>query len=37
MRVDHAERRRLLREMDEDADEDGMFDDIGEIAGVEGM
>ncbi len=37
MRVDEAERRGLPLEIDEDARENRVLDDIGEIAGVEGV
>jgi len=35
MRVDHPERLRLLTQMNQDAREHGVFDHIGEIAGME--
>ena len=37
MGVDHAERRRLLAQMHEDAREHRVLDDVGEIAGMEGV
>src|SRR5215211_3451176 len=37
MGVDDAERGRLCAQMNENAGEDRMLDDVGEIAGVKGM
>ena len=37
MGVDEAEGRALLFEVDEDAGQDRVLDDVGEIAGVEGV
>ena len=37
MRVDEAERRRLAGQVGEDPRQGRMFENIGEIAGVEGM
>src|SRR5271165_4649248 len=37
MRVDEAERRRLASEVDEDARQNRVLDDVGEIAGMEGV
>ena len=37
MGIDHAECRILRAEMHQHTDEQGMFEDIGEIAGVKGV
>src|SRR5262249_19689211 len=37
MGVDHAERRRLLAEMHQDAGEHRMLENVGKVAGVEGV
>ena len=37
MTVDDAERRRLLLQMGQDADQHDMLDDIGKVAGVKGV
>jgi hypothetical protein len=37
MRVKEAQRRILAHEIDEDARQQSVFEDIGEIAGVEGV
>src|SRR5271157_4899630 len=37
MRVDHAKRRRLFPQMQNDADKHRMFEHVGEISGVKGV
>ena len=37
MRIDVAERRRLELERIEQADQDGVFEDVGKVAGMEGV